>query len=61
MLAECERYLFAEEAPMLVICQLVQVYMYDPARVTGLSTHPRLTQFLWQLGAEPAHADGDAG
>ncbi len=49
ILSECERILFDEEVPMLPICQLVQVYMYDPARVHGLSDHPRLTQFLWQM------------
>ena len=49
LLEECERYLFQEEAPMLVLCQLVQVYMYEPGRLSGLSHHPRLTQYLWQL------------
>ncbi len=49
ILEECERILFTEEVPMLVICQLVQLYMYDPTRVKGLSHHPRLTQYLWQL------------
>ena len=49
LLEECERYLFQEEAPMLVLCQLVQVYMYEPERLSGLSHHPRLTQYLWQL------------
>ena len=34
---------------MLVLCQLVQVYMYEPGRLSGLSRHPRLTQFLWQI------------
>ncbi|MCZ6445713.1 MAG: peptide ABC transporter substrate-binding protein [Planctomycetota bacterium] len=49
ILEECERFLFAEEVPMLVLCQLVQLYMYEPAKVTGLSRHPRLTQYLWQM------------
>ncbi|MDY7109166.1 MAG: peptide ABC transporter substrate-binding protein [Planctomycetota bacterium] len=49
LLEECERFLFQEEVPMLPLCQLVQVYMYEPGRVTGLSDHPRLTQFLWQM------------
>ncbi len=34
---------------MLIQCQLVQVYKYEPGRLTGLSRHPRLTQYLWQL------------
>lgn len=49
MLQECERILFQEEVPMVVICQAVQVYMYEPGRIKGLSSHPRLTQFLWQV------------
>ena len=49
ILEECERYLFEEEVPLAPICQLVQVYMYEPGEVTGLSDHPRLTQFLWQM------------
>ncbi len=49
LLQECERFLFAEEVPMLILCQLVQVYMYEPGKLTGLSRHPRLTQYLWQL------------
>ncbi|MHC4416512.1 MAG: peptide ABC transporter substrate-binding protein [Planctomycetota bacterium] len=49
MLEECERFLVAEEVPVLVLCQLVEVYMYEPGRLTGLSKHPRLTQYLWQM------------
>ncbi|MBT8484863.1 MAG: hypothetical protein KJO43_04730 [Phycisphaerae bacterium] len=48
-LAECERIIVQEEVPMLFLCQLVQVYAYEPGRVRGLSQHPRLTQFLWQM------------
>jgi len=47
-LTDCERTI-CEDVPMLPICQLVQVYMYEPGRVKGLSNHPRLTQFLWRL------------
>ena len=49
ILEECERYLFQEAVPMLVLCQLVQVYMYEPGELTGLSQHPRLTQYLWRM------------
>ena len=49
MLHECERFLFEEELPMVPLCQLVQVYMYEPGRVHGLSDHPRLTQYLWKM------------
>jgi oligopeptide transport system substrate-binding protein len=49
ILSECERILFAEEVPMLVLCQLVQLYMYEPGHIRGLTTHPRLVQYLWQI------------
>ena len=49
LLEDCERVLFEEELPMLPICQLTQVYMYEPGRLRGLSRHPRLTQYLWQM------------
>jgi len=51
LLEECERYLFQEDPPMLVICNLVQLYMYEPGEVTGISRHPRLSQYLWELGS----------
>jgi len=49
LLSECERIIVEEDLPILPICQLIQVYMYEPGRVSGLSSHPRLTQFLWQM------------
>ena len=49
LLQECERLLVTEEVPMLVLCQYVQLYMYEPGRLTGLSRHPRLTQYLWKM------------
>ncbi len=49
LLQECERFLFDEEVPMVILCQLVQIYMYEPGRFTGISQHPRLTQYLWQM------------
>jgi len=49
LLEECERVLFQQELPMVPICQLVEVYMYEPGALKGLSTHPRLVQYLWQM------------
>ena len=49
MLQQIELELFNEEVPMLVICQLLQLYMYEPERVSGLTSHPRLTQQLWRV------------
>ncbi|MDP6542136.1 MAG: peptide ABC transporter substrate-binding protein [Phycisphaerales bacterium] len=49
MLRKIEQRLFTQEVPMLVICQLLQLYMYEPEVVSGLTTHPRLTQQLWRV------------
>jgi oligopeptide transport system substrate-binding protein len=49
-LAECERFLFNEELPLMPLCNYVTVYMYDPARLDGMSGHPRLEQDLSILG-----------
>ena len=49
MLRSIEEELFTEEVPMLVICQLLQLYMYEPSRITGLTSHPRLVQHLWRV------------
>lgn len=54
ILRECESILMTEEVPMVPICQLVTLYMYEPGVVTGLSDHPRMTQYLWRVGREPA-------
>ena len=52
LLQEAERYLMEEQAPILPICQLVHLYMYEPGKLTGLTTHPRLIQYLWQMKAK---------
>ncbi len=49
LLAACEEKLFTEELPMVPICNLVQVYMYEPGTLKGLSRHPRLAQYLWRM------------
>lgn len=49
MLRSVEEDLFTTEVPMLVICQLLQLYMYEPDRVSGLTSHPRLVQHLWRV------------
>lgn len=51
LLEDAERFLFEQEMPLLPICQLVQLYMYEPGRLKGLTTHPRLIQYLWQIEA----------
>jgi len=49
MLEEAERFLMEEELPLLPICQLVQSYMFEPGELKGLTSHPRLIQYLWQM------------
>lgn len=49
LLMESERLLTEEELPLIPICQLVQLYMYQPGRITGLTSHPRTVQYLWQI------------
>jgi oligopeptide transport system substrate-binding protein len=49
MLHDVEQTLFTEDVPMVVICQLLQLYMYDPERVSGLTNHPRLVQHLYRV------------
>ncbi len=49
MLSELERYLFEEQVPMIPICQIVDVHMYDPTRIEGITHHPRQVQSLWNI------------
>lgn len=46
LLAEAERVLMEEQVPMIPLFHYVDLYMFDPKRVTGLSTHPRTTQYV---------------
>jgi oligopeptide transport system substrate-binding protein len=46
ILAEAERVIVEEELPVLPILHYVSLYMFDPARVTGVSSHPRTKQTL---------------
>ena len=49
ILSEAERLLVEEELPMLPLCQYVTLYMYDPAKMRGISRSPRLDQRLSRL------------
>lgn len=59
-LAECERFLFTEEVPLLPICSYVTVYMYDPSRLEGIRDHPRLEQHFDELKRVDAAASEGA-
>lgn len=41
--------LLLEESPLLPIYQYVEIYMFDPHRLTGVSPHPRHKQQLFML------------
>lgn len=49
MLADAERMLLEEQAPLAPIFQYVQIIMFDPHRITGLSSHPRMEQQLFRI------------
>ena len=50
LLSELERHLFEDEMPLIPICQIVDIHMYDPEHVYGLTSHPRQIQYLWRVG-----------
>jgi oligopeptide transport system substrate-binding protein len=52
ILSDAERFLMEEELPIAPICQFVTVYMYEPGKFTGLTSHPRLEQFAHLLKRE---------
>lgn len=49
VLAEAERMLVEEELPMVPIFHYVSMYMFDPAKITGMSAHPRTKQNLFLI------------
>ncbi|MFO0831346.1 MAG: peptide ABC transporter substrate-binding protein [Phycisphaerales bacterium] len=49
MLADAERMLLEEQAPLAPIFQYVQIIMFDPHKLTGLSSHPRMEQQLFRI------------
>lgn len=44
MLSEAERILIEEDLPLVPIFHYATIYMFDPHKITGLSTHPRTKQ-----------------
>lgn len=49
LLREAETILVEQDMPLMPLCQYVTLYMYDPARIRGLSRHPTLSQYLGRL------------
>ncbi|MBL4697245.1 MAG: peptide ABC transporter substrate-binding protein [Phycisphaerales bacterium] len=44
LLSQAERILVEEDLPLIPIFHYATIYMFDPHKVTGLSTHPRTKQ-----------------
>lgn len=59
LLSEAERIIMEEDLPMIPVFHYATIYMFDPHRVTGLSTHPRTKQnvFLVDLLGDGIGAD----
>ena len=51
---QAERMLVEQDMPILPICHYVTVYMFDPARLDGISRDPRLEQYLGRIARVPA-------
>jgi hypothetical protein len=49
MLTEAERMIVEEDLPLIPIFQYVQLYLFDPHRVTGFSSHPRMEQQIHRI------------
>ncbi len=49
ILTEAERLVVEEDCPLLPLFQYVQVYLFDPHRVSGVSSHPRQQQDLFRV------------
>lgn len=46
ILSEAERIILEEEVPLVPIFQYVQIYLFDPHYLTGISPHPRQEQAM---------------
>ena len=49
LLEEAERYTMEETLPVLPVFQYMRYYMFDPERLKGVSRHPRITQYLYEI------------
>lgn len=49
LLEQAEAFIVDDQLPLAPVFHRVTVYMYDPVRLHGISQHPRLTQYLWEL------------
>ncbi len=58
ILREAETLVVQEDLPLLPICRFVNVFMYEPSRLEGISVHPRNEQDLARMS--PRRGDPSA-
>jgi oligopeptide transport system substrate-binding protein len=49
LLSEAEQIIVERDLPLIPIFQYVEVYLFDPHTVTGVSSHPRQEQNIYQF------------
>lgn len=49
ILAEAERLIMEEDMPLVPLFYYVNIYLFDPDEITGISNHPRLQQDLFNV------------
>lgn len=49
ILEEAERFLMDDQAPVLPIFHYVQIYLFDAHKFTGISSHPRQEQQMFEV------------
>ena len=53
ILSRAESILVDRDLPMLPLCTYLTITMYHPARVEGITSHPRLEQYLGRVKVKP--------
>lgn len=48
-LGEAERFIMDEECPVIPIFHYVQIYLFDANKITGISSHPRQEQQMYEV------------
>ncbi len=62
ILRQAEALVVQDDLPLLPICRFVNVFMYDPSELEGISVHPRNEQDLARIAPRrPGSADASRG
>lgn len=59
--AEAERFVSANDVPILTLWRFNHFYQFDPTRLHGVSAHPRMMQRFDRIWLEPTEGRADAG